>query len=137
VAWARADSIPAIYLAFASLGLAEAAVLYEPAYATAKAWFENQRQNALLTVTMVAGLASTIFVSAAAALIGELGWRDALLILALVQAATAIPHYLLLRRLPADLGWERDGIRATGTQRLLSPAARSAKVQPQSGPGGH
>ncbi|MFI5065006.1 MAG: MFS transporter [Streptosporangiales bacterium] len=43
-------------------------------------------------------------------LISHLGWRHALLILALVQAATVIPHVLLVRRRPADHGWQRDGI---------------------------
>ena len=60
---------------------------------------------------MVAGLASTIFVPGAALLISSLGWRHALLILAVVQAATIIPHALLLRRRPADHGWLRDGVR--------------------------
>jgi len=64
----------------------------------------------LLTLTMVAGLASTIFLPGAALLISHLGWRHALLILALVQAATVIPHVLLVRRRPADHGWQRDGI---------------------------
>ena len=59
---------------------------------------------------MVAGLASTIFLPGAALLISRLGWRHALLLLALVQAATVIPHALLLRRRPADHGWQRDGV---------------------------
>jgi MFS family permease len=77
LAWSRAGSVLALYLAFAGIGLAGAAVLYEPAFATLNAYFDTQRQNALLTLTMVAGLASTIFVPAAALLITHLGWRDA------------------------------------------------------------
>ena len=46
------------------MGLAGAAVPYEPAYATVNAYFDAERQNALLALTMVAGLASTIFVPA-------------------------------------------------------------------------
>jgi hypothetical protein len=79
-------------------------VLSEPAFATVNAYFDAQRRNALLTLTMVAGLASTIFLPGSALLISHLGWRRALLILALVQAATVIPHVLLLRHRPAKAG---------------------------------
>ncbi len=110
--WASAGSVVALYLAFAGIGLAGAAVLYEPAFATVNAYFDVRRQQALLTLTMMAGLASTIFLPASALLIGHLGWRRALLVLALVQAATIVPHAVLLRRRPADHGWQRDGVRA-------------------------
>ena len=85
-------------------------MLYEPAFATVNAYFDVQRRHALLTLTMVAGLASTIFLPGAALLISRLCWRHALLLLALVQAATVIPHALLLRRRPADHGWQRDDV---------------------------
>jgi sugar phosphate permease len=123
--WARVGDLPGLYLAFAGIGLAGAAVLYEPAFATVNAWFDAGRQQALLTVTMVAGLASTIFLPASAFLIGRPGWRQALLILGAVQAATVVPHLLLLRRRPVDHGWQRDGIRGPSGPRA-EPAARSA-----------
>ena len=126
--WARVGDLPGLFLAFAGIGLAGAAVLYEPAFATVNAYFDAQRQKALLTVTMVAGLASTIFLPASAFLISRLGWRQALLILAAVQAATVMPHVLLLllrRRRPADHGWQRDGIPGPSGPRAES-AARSA-----------
>ena len=41
-------SILALYLTFTGMGLAVAAVLYEPAYATVNAYFDAERQNALL-----------------------------------------------------------------------------------------
>ena len=108
--WAQAGSVLGLYLAFAGIGLAGAAVLYEPAFATVNAYFDVQRRNALLTLTMVAGLPSTVFLPGSALLISHLGWRHALLILAVVQAVTVIPHVLLLRRRPADHGWQRDGV---------------------------
>ena len=120
--WARVGDVLGLYLVFAGIGLAGAAVLYEPAFATVNAWFDAQRRKALLTLTMVAGLASTIFLPASALLISRLGWRQALLILAAVQAATVVPHVLLLRQQPADHGWQRDGVRGLSAP----PAARSA-----------
>jgi hypothetical protein len=129
--WARADSVLATYLTFAGIGLAGPAVLYEPAFATINAYFDAQRQNALLTLTMGAGLASTIFLPTAALLISRLGWRHALLVLALVQAATAVPHALLLRRRPADHGWERDGIRPVPSPPMTpAPDITRAAVRP-------
>ena len=99
-------------------------MLYEPAFATVNAYFDAQRRNALLTLTMVAGLASTIFLPGSALLISHLGWRRALLILALVQAATVIPHVLLLRRRPTGQGWRRDGV--PGGQFQASPGRRQS-----------
>jgi MFS family permease len=129
--WARAGSVAALYLAFAGIGLAGAAVLYEPAFATINAYFDAQRQNALLTLTMGAGLASTIFLPAAALLISHLGWRRALLVLAAAQAATAVPHALLLRRRPADQGWQRDGLRpVTGAPAPEAPGTARAAARP-------
>ncbi len=110
VAWAAASSLVALYVTFIGIGLASAAVLYEPAFATINAYFATHRRTALLTLTMAAGLASTIFLPTAALLISHLGWRTALLVLAGVQATTILPHALLLRRRPSDHGWHRDGV---------------------------
>jgi MFS family permease len=129
--WARAGNVLGLYLAFAGIGLAGAAVLYEPAFATINAWFDARRQQALLTVTMVAGLASTIFLPASAFLISRLGWRQALLILAAVQAATAVPHVLLVRRRPADHGWQLDGTRGPSSlPAAQAPGSAPAKAPP-------
>ena len=123
--------MPGLYLAFAGIELAGAAVQYEPAFATVNAYFDAQRRKALLTITMVAGLASIIFLPASALLISRLGWCGALLILAAVQAATAVPHVLLLRRRPSDHGWQRDGVRVPSGS-ATAPAVRSgpARVRP-------
>src|SRR3989442_636891 len=57
--------------------------------------------RALLVVTLVAGLASTIFMPFEAWLVGRLRWRGTLAALALILAAPTIPiHALMLRRPP-------------------------------------
>jgi MFS family permease len=109
VAWSQAQNLVQLYAAFAGIGLASAAVLYEPAYAVINTWFRRDRGKALLALTVVAGFASTIFLPASQFLIERLGWRPALLVLAGVVAACAVPHALLLRRAPADLGMVPDG----------------------------
>ena len=98
-AWAHVQSVAALYAVWFGLGLAMAATLYEPAFAAVVSWFRQGRERALLTVTLVAGLASTIFMPIEAWLLERLGWRAALMTLAVVLAVITIPiHALLLRR---------------------------------------
>jgi MFS family permease len=108
--WSQSHSLPALYLSFAGIGVACSAVLYDAAFAVVNTWFDRDRNIALLTLTVIAGFASTIFLPTSQGLIDWLGWRDALLVLAALCGATAIPHALLLRRRPADHGFARDGL---------------------------
>jgi MFS family permease len=65
-------------------------------------WFTRGRDRALLTVTLAAGLASTIFMPIEAWLLTRVGWRSALTILTVVLGVVTIPmHAALLRRAPA------------------------------------
>ena len=110
IAWSRVHTVTGLYLVFSGIGLVSAAVLYEPAFAVVVRWFAAQRSRALLAITIVAGFASTIFLPLSDALIAELGWRGALLVLAGILAViTVLPHALVLRRDPADLGLDPDG----------------------------
>lgn len=110
LAWSQVNSLPALYLIWAGLGFCFAAVLYEPAFAVIATWFIQRRGQALALVTFAAGLASTIFVPLADALLHTFGWRSALLILAVFLAVTTIPlHAIVLRRHPSDLGLLPDG----------------------------
>jgi MFS family permease len=98
-AWARVDSVAQLYTVWFFMGLAMAATLYEPAFAVVVSWFRQGRDRALLTVTLVAGFASTIFMPIEAWLLVRVGWRSALTILAVVLAVITIPiHALVLRR---------------------------------------
>jgi MFS family permease len=108
--WSRVRTIEGFYLLSAGLGLAMAAVLYEPAFAVVANWFHRLRGRALTVLTFIAGFASVIFVPLATGLVQAHGWRDALVWLAAILAVTTIPpHALLLRRRPEDLGLHPDG----------------------------
>lgn len=110
LAWSQVGNLVVFYLIWAGIGLALSATLYEPAFATVTKWFERDRAKAVLVVTILAGLASTIFLPLSGWLIGRLGWRDALIALAIILALLTIPpHALLLRRRPEDLGLRPDG----------------------------
>ncbi len=110
MAWSFVETPSAFYLVFAGMGVASAAVLYEPAFAVIALWFERRRSAALTLLTFVGGFASVIFIPVAAALVESLGWRDALRVLALVQVLVTFPlHALVLRHRPSDVGQGVDG----------------------------
>jgi MFS family permease len=130
VAWSRADTLPQMYLAFVGMGLAGAAVMYEPAFAVINTWFDRDRHTALLTLTVVAGFSSTVFLPLSQALVNAFGWRDAVLVLGLLAGACAIPHWLVLRRAPADLGLHADGLSPEEATAHHSAAAATAIGRP-------
>jgi MFS family permease len=102
LAWARVESLGALYIVWAGMGIALAAILYEPAFAAIVQWFPYSRDRALLVVTLAGGLASTIFLPITAALVERLGWRTTIEVLAAFLAVTTIPiHALVLRPAPA------------------------------------
>ncbi|HET6815627.1 MAG TPA: MFS transporter [Mycobacteriales bacterium] len=109
VGWSQARNLPELYLAFAGVGVASASLFYDSGFAVINTWFDRDRHAALLTLTVVAGFASTVFLPTTQALVDAIGWRDALLVLAALCGATAVPHSMLLRRHPADHGHAVDG----------------------------
>jgi MFS family permease len=110
VAWSRVTSLLAFYLIWAGLGIAMAAVLYEPAFWVVSVWFTRRRRQALTLLTLVAGMASVIYVPLAGWLVATQGWRHALVWLAMFVAVGTVPVYVVvLRRKPADLGLAPDG----------------------------
>jgi MFS family permease len=110
LAWSRVESLPAFYAIWAGMGVAMTLTLYEPAFAVASTWFVRGRSRAMLALTTVAGLASTIFLPVAGWLTERFGWREALIALAVILGGITIPaHALVLRRRPEDLGLLPDG----------------------------
>ena len=115
-AWSRVEDLLAFYAIWAGIGVAMAMVLYEPAFAAIASWFREDRDRAVLTLTVVAGFASTVYLPLAGWLVDVRGWRDALVVLAVVLAVlTVAPHALVLRRRPEDLGLEADGAQPART----------------------
>lgn len=94
-AWSQVRTVGQLYAVFIVIGLAGAMSLYEAAFSILIATTEtSRRDSALLTVTIVAGFASSIFFPLAGWLTAAVGWRTALLILAALLAGTAIPGHL-------------------------------------------
>jgi MFS family permease len=126
-AWARVESLPALYVVWLLMGLAMAATLYEPAFAVVVSWFrQGPRDRALLTVTLVAGFASTIFMPIEAWLLERVGWRAALTTLAVVLAVTTIPiHAFVLRRSTVTTLRAADGSATAVPGMTLGQASRT------------
>lgn len=72
-------------------GTAMAGVLYAPAFAALTHWGGPRRVQALTTLTLIAGLASTVFAPLTAALETTANWRTTYLILSVLLAAITIP----------------------------------------------
>lgn len=89
VAWS--PNLPMFFLAWAVIGLAQSAVLYPPAFVVITRWYGPQRVGPLTTLTLVAGLASTIFAPIVAYLIDQTGWRLSYVIFASILAAITVP----------------------------------------------
>ncbi|WP_324188326.1 MFS transporter [Nocardia higoensis] len=95
---ALAPNLAVFYLGWLLAGLAMGAVLYPPAFAALTRWHGEQRVRALMILTLVAGLASTVFAPLTAAVDTRTDWRVTYLLLAAVLAAITIPaHWLGLR----------------------------------------
>jgi MFS family permease len=124
-AWARVHTVPALYAVWFGLGIAMAATLYEPAFAAIVSWFTQGRDRALLTVTLAAGFASTIFMPIEAWLLNRVGWRSAVTILAVVLGVVTIPlHAVLLRRAPTSPAHPAEGRASPASRGMTLAAAR-------------
>jgi MFS family permease len=96
---AAAPSYSWFLAAWLAAGVAMAGLFYPPAFAALTAWYGPRRVQALTTLTLAAGFASTIFAPLTAALASHLSWRGVYFLLAAVLAAITIPaHWFGLRR---------------------------------------
>nr|WP_296069132.1 MFS transporter [uncultured Actinoplanes sp.] len=120
-AWSQVHALWQLYLVFAGLGVAMALALYDAATAVVVSWFDPaRRRRALLTMIVVAGFASTIFMPLTGLLNDRYGWRTTLLLLAVCYGVVAVPlHAGILRPAPS---------RSEAVQRS-TPAQRRALVR--------
>lgn len=125
------DGIAAFYAVWALLGAALAATLYAPVFAVVTRRYPQDFRRAIITMTFLGGLASTVFLPLSAFLIRELGWRHALWVLAAIHLFVCAPlHWRWLRDAPGRAGAlpPADGLHpnASAAVRPLSAHLRSA-----------
>jgi predicted MFS family arabinose efflux permease len=98
------SSLVGFYAVWASLGAAMAATLYAPVFSVVTRRFPHDFRRAIITLTFLGGLASTVFIPLTAGLISSWGWRDALLWLAALHVLVCAPlHFHLLRGAPVAM----------------------------------
>ena len=106
ITWALLPGVAMLYLIWAALGLCMAATLYEPVFAVVGRARSNpdDRLRALAAVTVLGGLASTVFLPLTAVLAESLGWRAAVCGLACVLAvSTYLSSRIALRRVDVSV----------------------------------
>lgn len=125
VAWSAVDGLAALYALWAALGVVLAMVLYEPAFTVLAKHFPQpgERRRAMTAMTLAGALASFVFLPVSQALIDAYGWRDALVVLAIVLAVITVPlHALVLRPAPSQ--------RAVAAASASVPASRALRSTP-------
>lgn len=123
-AWSHVESPVGFMFLCAALGFPLASTLYEAAFAAVIGRLEDERRRdlALLFLTVVAGLASTVFVPLTQYLVHAQGWRAALRTLALGLALVTVPlHALVLRGRPPSAVPAR--VQASGASASVSRKA--------------
>jgi predicted MFS family arabinose efflux permease len=98
LAWSRVESLPAFYIIWIVLGVAQAMTLYEPVFAVITRYYSESYRTRITALTLVGGLASTVFIPLTQLFIELFGWRDALVALALCLFAVPLPVHLFWLR---------------------------------------
>jgi sugar phosphate permease len=98
------ESAAGFYALWMGLGAAMACVLYSPVFAVVTRRFPADFRRAIITLTFLGGLASTVFIPVGDWLIARVGWRDALTWLAALHLLVCAPlHLVLLRDAPVRI----------------------------------
>jgi predicted MFS family arabinose efflux permease len=113
------QSVGGFYAAWIWLGLGLAATLYSPAFAVVTRRFPQDFRRAIITLTFLGGLASTVFIPLTSWWIDLWGWRQALWALAALQLLVCAPVHALL-------------LRGAAQNRIFTNQADHANVQPVS-----
>jgi len=122
------DSLAGFYGVWLALGIGMSATLYAPVFAIVTRRFPNDFRRAIIIMTFLGGLASTVFIPLSSWLIQSLGWRHALWVLALFQWLICWPlHAWLLRGAKEKRSVNPDADNAT-------QAPSSAELHPPQGP---
>ena len=86
------------YAVWTLLGVAMACTLYPPAFAVLTRRFPNHFRRAIIILSFLGGLASTVFIPLVAWLIDAIDWRETMWVISAMQFLVCAPiHFYLLR----------------------------------------
>jgi len=109
LAHSQVQTVSGFYAVWVWLGLGLAATLYSPAFAVVTRRFGQDFRRAIITLTFLGGLASTVFIPLSSWWIALWGWRQALWALAALQLLLCAPlHAWLLQAAPQPVRQHED-----------------------------
>src|SRR5690554_3065735 len=102
--WSQVTSITMFYAAVTSIGVVQAGLLYEPAFAIiARRLGSAHARSAITALTLWGGFASTVFIPLIQWLLNQWGWREALMVLAAINIVLCAAAYLIFIRPERDV----------------------------------
>jgi MFS family permease len=91
------------YVAWAVLGAAMSCILYTPIFSIVTRRFPLDYRRAIIIITFLGGLASTVFIPLMATLLSHFGWSTMVMSMAALNVMVCLPiHWFLLKGEPRD-----------------------------------
>ncbi len=132
---ARVTSLTGFYTVWILLGVGMAMTLYQPVFAVVTRRFPQDFRRAIITMTFLGGLASTVFIPLTSWLISTMGWRGAVGVLAALNLLVCAPlHYFWLRGAPKKVAFDTHNTRADAEICPSSVSDQAAGLAPESTP---
>jgi MFS family permease len=123
VLWSMVESYPAFLVLWILIGATMSAVLYEPGFAVLQRQLGPFARRGITLMTLVGGLASTVFIPLTHVLIEAFGWRPALVALAALNLLVCAAIHLFV--IPPQIPRERPRARA---ERAPLPPSNARRV---------
>lgn len=98
VCLSRVHGVTGLYLAWAGIGVAMSATLYQPAFAVITQIFGSNYRRAMTHLTLFGGFASTVFWPLTQHLLTHIDWRDVWLLYAAANLLIGVPVHGALPR---------------------------------------
>jgi predicted MFS family arabinose efflux permease len=121
--WSRVESYPVFLLIWLGLGATMSAVLYDPGFAILIRRLGPGARRGITAMTLVGGLASTVFLPVTHLLIEAFGWRNALLGLAALNIGVCAAIHALVIPPQARSADKPHPVQPSGAGRVLRKAA--------------
>jgi len=120
--WSQAHSLVTLFVVWGGLGISMAATLYDPVFAIVTRDYPRTFRAKITLITLVAGFASTVFIPLTQGFVDWFGWRGALIALASLNLAIALPIHLFAIR-------SHSSGASTSNQRALVREANKASTK--------
>ena len=130
---AQVQSLNGFYAVWVLLGVGMSGTLYAAVFSVVTRRYPHDFRRAIITMTFLGGLASTVFIPFTAWLIAGWGWRAAVLVLGAINLLMCAPlHYFLLKNAPKNIAYSAFPHSKNAADALGDSA--TADVRPPSNP---